>query len=190
MTSIENSIETKLRSLRSHVPSSNLSSNFQPELILRNTYYNEDQLKTDIQRATQKLLPNDDLRRMYNKLNEQGYDSCIQTLQQHQHQQHHCEDLIYTPSINSTTSRNTTATSSFMNSSSIASTSKGGKRTRRTTASTKRVQEGKQKQRRLEVQQREMEKRKAIEKNIRANQLARFALRKTTRKKMIPSVHE
>ena len=185
MTSIENSIETKLRSLRSHVPSSNLSSNFQPELILRNTYYNEDQLKTDIQRATQKLLPNDDLRRMYNKLNEQGYDSCIQTLQQQQHQQHHCEDLIYTPSINSTTSRNTAATSSFMNSSSIASTSKGGKRTRRTTASTKRVQEGKQKQRRLEVQQREMEKRKAIEKNIRANQLARFALRKTTRKKMI-----
>lgn len=53
------------------------------------------------------------------------------------------------------------------------------------TASDKRMYEEERKKRRREVQQREMEKREAIEKQIRASQLARFALRKTNRKKKL-----
>ena len=62
----------------------------------------------------------------------------------------------------------------------------GGTRTR-TTARDKRVDKAERNKRRREVQKKEMEKRKAIEKQIRASQLARFALRKTNRKKSRPT---
>lgn len=61
----------------------------------------------------------------------------------------------------------------------------GGTRTR--TARDKRMDKAERNKRRREVQMREMEKRKAIEKQIRASQLARFALRKTNRKKSRPT---
>jgi len=185
------SIETKLQTkLHTH-------HTFQPDLLLRNAYYHDDRhLFAEIQRATQKLLPNDNLRQVYSKLNKHGYDNCIQQghYQQQQHQQHqqhqHHSSLPHPSSITPTSSiagRSSNVPTAFsIRSSSSNNTSRVTRApgSLRHDPKSRRVQKAQQKQRRLDIQRREMEKRKAIEKQIRASQLARFALRKTTRKKI------
>jgi hypothetical protein len=208
LQTVVETIESKLKDFQ-HTPNASIGT-FQAEDVLKSCFsHDDDYLIHEIQRVTQHLLPNDHTRQTYQQINSEGYENYVQQYQQNQQQQsqqqfqsQYQNDQSYNQSLQqrteplSTTSDTYTIRRSSDARPSSARTyrtfrtnqsirSYDGKTTTTTTTKKKRErQDQKQKNRRLEIQKREMEKRKAIEKQIRASQLARYALRKTTRKKM------
>ena len=152
--------------------------------------HKEENLLREVQRATAQLLP-DKLRDVYHQLNTNGYANYIEQIQDTNVDVEttiELEDLwkeekkqLQPPRSARTYRTNQSFRSTGLSSSSIMHRARMPCATTRS----KKKEDKLQKKKRLVVQKRNMEQRKAIEKQIRASQLARFALRKTTRKKMI-----
>jgi len=167
------------------------SSTPEPEIMetLHSNSHNEENLLREVQRATQQLLP-DKLRDMYHQLNTNGYVNYIEQMQGTTDVETtiELEDLwkdeekqLQPPS----SARTYRTNQSFQSTGLASSSTLHRSRMPCATTRSKKKEDALQKKKRLVVQNRNMQKRRAIEKQIRAQSLARFAMRKTTRKKMI-----
>jgi hypothetical protein len=167
------------------------SSTPEPEIMetLHSNSHNEENLLREVQRATQQLLP-DKLRDVYHQLNTNGYVNYIEQMQGTTDVETtiELEDLwkdeekqLQPPS----SARTYRTNQSFQSTGLASSSTLHRSRMPCATTRSKKKEDALQKKKRLVVQNRNMKKRRAIEKQIRAQSLARFAMRKTTRKKMI-----
>ncbi len=167
------------------------SSTPEPEIMetLHSNSHNEENLLREVQRATQQLLP-DKLRDVYHQLNTNGYVNYIEQMQGTTDVETtiELEDLwkdeekqLQPPS----SARTYRTHQSFQSTGLASSSTLHRSRMPCATTRSKKKEDALQKKKRLVVQNRNMQKRRAIEKQIRAQSLARFAMRKTTRKKMI-----
>jgi hypothetical protein len=167
------------------------SSTPEPEIMetLHSNSHNEENLLREVQRATQQLLP-DKLRDVYHQLNTNGYVNYIEQMQGTTDVETtiELEDLwkdeekqLQPPS----SARTYRTNQSFQSTGLASSSTLHRSRMPCATTRSKKKEDALQKKKRLVVQNRNMQKRRAIEKQIRAQSLARFAMRKTTRKKMI-----
>ena len=170
------------------------SSTPEPEImeimeIMHSNSHNEENLLREVQRATQQLLP-DKLRDVYHQLNTNGYVNYIEQMQGTTDVETtiELEDLwkdeekqLQPPS----SARTYRTNQSFQSTGLASSSTLHRSRMPCATTRSKKKEDALQKKKRLVVQNRNMQKRRAIEKQIRAQSLARFAMRKTTRKKMI-----
>ena len=190
MLEVRETIERKIQTMEQNQPTASpptgthLQSN--ADQILSNClYHDDDYFVAAIHRATIKLLPNDNLRQVYAQLNTHGYKAYSHHhQQQQQRRQQWCEEPTQPLSNGYAASNYSGVPPSSARTYRTNQTYQHEHRSGPRTAKTNRKQDQIEKKRRLDIQKRDMEKRKAIEKQIRASQLARFALRKTTQKKM------